>query len=251
VPLPQRDRQVDERLRRLRRRHRGTGSAVQAREQFLQYCSGQDISAATVAKKVKHLKRVFQLAEDRGQLDRHPLRKLKPPKAPDARFACSPTKNVADCAWPPAVRRERPSRPMGASHPYVPGCRHAARRADEHYVARCRFCQHDGRCVTEGWPPGYVGMAHQGYRPSNASSNSRVGEAAGRTPDVPARRQSVCLCPMARYEQIQELRRTGQWPVEKGRSPLSKFCHHFNKIRARAGIMSGTFHDLRRTCLSN
>jgi uncharacterized protein YajQ (UPF0234 family) len=28
-------------------------------EQFIQYCSSQDISAATVAKKVKHLKRVF------------------------------------------------------------------------------------------------------------------------------------------------------------------------------------------------
>jgi len=51
-------------------------------EQFIQYCLNQDISAATVAKKVKHLKRVFQLAEDRGQLDRHPLRKLKAPKAP-------------------------------------------------------------------------------------------------------------------------------------------------------------------------
>jgi integrase len=57
--------------------------------------------------------------------------------------------------------------------------------------------------------------------------------------------------PMARYEHIQELRRTRQWTIEKGRSPLSKFCHHFNKIRRRAGIESGTFHDLRRTCLSN
>jgi integrase len=50
---------------------------------------------------------------------------------------------------------------------------------------------------------------------------------------------------------IQGLRRAGQCSVEKGRSPLSKFCHHFNKIRTRAGIASGTFHDLRRTCLSN
>jgi integrase len=57
--------------------------------------------------------------------------------------------------------------------------------------------------------------------------------------------------PMARYQHIRDLRRTGQWTIEKGRSPLSKFCHHFNKIRARAGITSGTFHDLRRTCLSN
>jgi len=57
--------------------------------------------------------------------------------------------------------------------------------------------------------------------------------------------------PTGRCEFIQELRRKGQWTVERGRSPLSKFCHHFNKIRARAGIESGTFHDLRRTCLSN
>jgi integrase len=61
---------------------------------------------------------------------------------------------------------------------------------------------------------------------------------------------------MVRYKKAKntlryQLRRTGQWTVEKGRSPLSKFCHHFNKIRARAGIASGTFHDLRRTCLSN
>jgi integrase len=57
--------------------------------------------------------------------------------------------------------------------------------------------------------------------------------------------------PMARYEHIQRLRRVGQWSVEKGQSPLSKFCHHFNKIRKLAGIETGTFHDLRRTCLSN
>ncbi len=49
-------------------------------EQFIQHCLGRKLSAGTVTKKVKHLKRVFRLAEDRGQLDRHPLRRLKPPK---------------------------------------------------------------------------------------------------------------------------------------------------------------------------
>jgi integrase len=57
--------------------------------------------------------------------------------------------------------------------------------------------------------------------------------------------------PRARYEHIRQLRRAGQWSVDKGRCPLSKFCHHFNKIRRLAGIETGTFHDLRRTCLSN
>ena len=57
--------------------------------------------------------------------------------------------------------------------------------------------------------------------------------------------------PMVRYECIQEYRRAGLWDVEKGRSPISKFCYHFNKIRDLASIRTGTFHDLRRTCLSN
>ena len=51
-------------------------------ERFIQYCMTKNLTAGTTTKKVKHLKRVFQLAEDRGQPDRHPLRRLKPPKAP-------------------------------------------------------------------------------------------------------------------------------------------------------------------------
>jgi site-specific recombinase XerD len=51
-------------------------------ERFIQYCLRQNLSAGTITNKVKQLKRIFQLAEDRGQLDRHPLRRLKPPKAP-------------------------------------------------------------------------------------------------------------------------------------------------------------------------
>ena len=57
--------------------------------------------------------------------------------------------------------------------------------------------------------------------------------------------------PAARYEYIQGLRRAGRWTVEWGRSPVPKFCHHFNRIRQQAGIETGTFHDLRRTCLSH
>ena len=45
-------------------------------ERFIQYCLAQNLTAGTTTKKVKQLKRVFQLAEDRGQLDRHPLRRL-------------------------------------------------------------------------------------------------------------------------------------------------------------------------------
>jgi hypothetical protein len=33
--------------------------------------------------------------------------------------------------------------------------------------------------------------------------------------------------------------------------PPREFCHHFSKIRRLTGIETGTFHDLRGTCLSN
>ncbi len=49
-------------------------------ERFIQFCFDRKLSAGTATKKIKHLKRVFQRLEDRGQLDRHRLRKLKPPK---------------------------------------------------------------------------------------------------------------------------------------------------------------------------
>jgi len=40
-------------------------------ERFIQYCLTLNLTASTITKKVKQLKRIFQLAEDRGQLDRH------------------------------------------------------------------------------------------------------------------------------------------------------------------------------------
>ena len=60
-------------------------------ERFIQYCLMQNLTAATTTKKVRQLTRGFQLAEDRGQLDRHPLRKLKPPKAPK--------RKIRACTW--------------------------------------------------------------------------------------------------------------------------------------------------------
>lgn len=56
--------------------------------------------------------------------------------------------------------------------------------------------------------------------------------------------------PPARFDRIQERRRQGKWTVEDGRCPLNNFPLQFNKIRERAGIEVGTFHDLRRTCLT-
>ena len=54
-----------------------------------------------------------------------------------------------------------------------------------------------------------------------------------------------------RYDNIQKLRAQGRWTVRQGRCPLSNFRYQFQTIKARAGIDEGTFHDLRRTCITN
>jgi len=51
-------------------------------EQFMQACLDKGNSPATVTKKLKHLNRVFQLAVDRGQLEEHPLRRIRSLKVP-------------------------------------------------------------------------------------------------------------------------------------------------------------------------
>jgi hypothetical protein len=91
-------------------------------ERFIQYCLDRELSAATVTKKVKHLKRVFQLAEDRGPASQ--TQAAQGPTAQDSRLHGPRVQQVVQSR--PAVRRERLPDQMGASHSYVPEYWHAA-----------------------------------------------------------------------------------------------------------------------------
>ena len=94
-------------------------------EQFIQYCLDQGVSAATVTKKVKHLKRVFQLAEDRGQLGQHPLRRLKPPKAPRRKIRVFTDDECRRLCMAARQYEDKGSLgQMGTSHSHVPGHRY-------------------------------------------------------------------------------------------------------------------------------
>jgi integrase len=221
-------------------------------EQFIQDCLGQDISAATVAKKVKHLKRVFQLAEDRGQLDRHPLRRLKPPKAPRRKIRVF-TDDECNRLCEAARRYEEKGRPVKWEL-LIRMCLGTAMRRGELMNTTWRDIDFANMTIdvspkkdcenTWAW---CIKDTDRRTLPLTADLVKSLVELQVSQPEG----NPYIFVPMARYERIQELRRMEQWTIEKGRSPLSKFCHHFNNIRHRAGIKAGTFHDLRRTCLSN
>ena len=57
--------------------------------------------------------------------------------------------------------------------------------------------------------------------------------------------------PPRRYNYIQKIRQMGKWTTRQGKCPVSNFRYQFLRIRERAGIDVGTFHDLRRTCITN
>jgi len=221
-------------------------------ERFIQYCFDREVSAATVTKKVKHLKRVFQLAEDRGQLDRHPLRRLKPPKVARrkirvltdqechnlCRVAREYEENGSPIKWELLIR-------MGLGTGMRRGELLNATWRDIDF-ARMTVDVAPKRDSVDTWE-WHIKDTERRTLPLTAELVSLLVEHQMSQPEG----CPYVFVPMERYERIQELRRAGQWTVERGRSPLSKFCQHFNKIRRLAGIDTGTFHDLRRTCLSN
>jgi len=221
-------------------------------ERFIQYCLTQNLTAGTVTKKVKQLKRVFQLAEDRGQLDRHPLHRLKPPKAPRRKIRVF-TEDECHNLCKAAQQREQKCPPIKWELLIRMGLGTGMRRGE---LMNATWRDIDFANMTVDVSPKkdsvdtwewHIKDTERRTLPLTADLVRLLVEHQISQPEG----NPYVFVPIARYECIQELRRTGQWTVEKGRSPLSKFCHHFNKIRSMAGIRTGTFHDLRRTCLSN
>jgi len=162
-------------------------------ERFIQCCLTQNLTAGTTTKKVKQLKRVFQLAEDRGQLDRHPLRRLKPPKAPKRKirvFAEDECHNLCKAAR----QREGNGSPVKWEL-LIRMCLGTGMRRGELMNATWRDIDFANMTVRpEEGPRKHMGVAYQGHRTSNASVDCRGGEVAGRTPNVPAGRKPVYLC---------------------------------------------------------
>jgi len=221
-------------------------------ERFIQYCLAQNLTAGTTTKKVKQLKRVFQLAEDRGQLDRHPLRKLKPPKVSKqkirvytdqecrslCRFARQYKEKGSPIKWELLIR-------MGLG---------TGMRRGELLNTTWRDIDFARMTVDVSPKKDREGTWEWHIKDTEQRTLPLTAELVRWLVEHQMSQSEGCpyiFVPMARYERIQAYRRAGQWDVEKGRSPLSKFCHHFNKIRDLARIRTGTFHDLRRTCLSN
>jgi integrase len=221
-------------------------------ERFIQYCLDRGLSSGTVTKKIKHLKRVFQLAEDRGQLDHHPLRRLKPPKVSKRKIRVF-TDDECHRLCQAARQYEQKGSPVRWEL-LIRMCLVTGMRRGELMNTTWRNIDFANMTVdvspkkdrTDTWE-WHIKDTDRRTLPLTSDLVKLLVEHQMSQPEG----NPYVFVPMARYEHIQEYRGSHEWTVDKGRSPVSKFCHHFNKIRRLACIETGTFHDLRRTCLSN
>jgi len=221
-------------------------------ERYMRKCFDSGNAPATVAKKVRHIKRMLQLALDRGQLEDHPLRRIKQPKSPRRKvrvfseqecqrligtIRCYDAENHEAMQWEILVR-------MGLC---------TAMRWGELMNTTWMDIDFENKTVevspkkdtahTWEW---HIKDTHRRTLPLTNTMVAMLVEHQTRQADG----YPYVFLPAERYEHIQARRKQGIWTTEDGRKPACNFHRTFRTILTRAGFQ-GHFHDLRRTCLSN
>ena len=220
-------------------------------EQFIQWCLDSGNRSGTARKKIGTLKRLFQLAVQRRQLDENPFRYVRKPKTS-----------------------------QGEIHTYTDEeCESLVRIASEGQIgipfrwdililtALCTGMRR-GELLNTTWRD--IDFAGQKIRISPKENTENTWEWHIKDSDrrnVPLTDEVVQLLaehqaeqpegypyvfvPTERFDCIQEARKAGKWTMRQGKCPVSNFRRQWLIIKPRAGIEQGTFHDLRRTCITN
>jgi len=220
-------------------------------ERFIQICLDGGNRPATVAKKIGALKRLFQLAVERGQLENNPFQYVRKPKTAQRAIhtfsdeecvrmvtAARQLQIGAPFRWDifiltafcTAMRRGELLNTIWQDIDFA-GCKvHVSPKQDDEFTWEWRIKDTDRRDLP--LPNEVVQLL----------AEHRLNQPAG---------YPYVFVPAYRYEQIQRLRQQGNWTERRGLCPVSNFRYQFRVIMAKAGIEKGEFHDLRRTCLTN
>lgn len=220
-------------------------------EKFVQYCLDKGNAPATAAKKLRHLKRLFQLARERSQLDENPLRWIKQPK--------TPMKKINVFADQQSSRLIKAAGQYEEEKPYM----------EWELLIQMALCtgMRRGELLNTTWRDIDFACMSVEVAPKEDSEDiwqwhikdtdrrtlPLTNEVFSMLVDLHTRQPEgipYVFVPADRYEHILKLKKQGKWTVEHGRCPLNNFTRMFKDILRIAAIKEGQFHDLRRTCLS-
>jgi integrase len=205
-----------------------------------------------VAKKLRHLKRFFQLALDRKQLDEHPLKQVKPPRSPSKKINVFTTdeclrilKVAKNCQTENTVNWE-----LLILIALATGMRRA-----ELLNATWRDVNFDEMTIEVNPKPEsnetwlwYVKDTDRRILPLTDQITVMLADHQSRQPEG----YPYVFVPPHRYDHIQGLRKQRKWTLSDARlKVVNNFGLRFGKILTKANVRKLRFHDFRNTALSN
>jgi integrase len=219
-------------------------------ERFIRECLDNGMAPATVAKKVRSIKRIFQLAVDRGQLDESPLARIKQPKTSKKKiriYKDDECRRIIETApdFTDVVRWDllimlalttgmRKSELLNTTWNDID--------LEEHTIDV--QAKEDTR-TTWQW---LIKDSDHRTLPLTEDLVSLLVDFQALQPEG----YPYILVPPFRYDHIQRLRKRGVWTFSNSRTKIiNNFTRQFECILRKAGVKKGTFHDLRRTALRN
>ena len=219
-------------------------------ERFIQSRLDNGNRPATARKKLKALKRLFQMAVERGQLEKNPLTYVRQVKVPEKLIR--------------VYSDDECNKMLKAAREYQAG---KSIRWDLMILTALSTGMRRGEILNTTWRDIDFGSSQILVRPKEETEytwewhikdteirkiplqEGLIKGLAAFQAEQPSGYPYVFVPPV-RYGHIQEVRLQGQWSVSMGRCPLNNFTDRFNMITRRAGI-DGRFHDLRCTCITN
>jgi len=219
-------------------------------ELFRQTYLDEANSPATVSKKLRALKRLFQLAVERRQLIENPLKYVKLPKWTKSKVVVF---KADECERIVKVAQECRNSLRWDLLIYVAlmtGMRRGELLntvwADVDFSAKTvEVSPKENTAETWEW---LIKDTDRRTLPLTDEALVKLAEHQSQQPE----KYPYVFVPPSRYSRIQELRKQGKWTLSDSRlKVINNFDRKFKKIKQRAGIKGKRFHDLRNTALTN
>jgi len=230
---------------------------IEDAESYRQKCLDRGNAPATVAKKMREIKCVFQTAVRRRQLDGNPLQHVKMPRCPNNEIHIY---TEAECdriirAAQDFVLTANPETSVRWDLLILTALCTAQRRAEllnsiwsdvDFAEQTIRVCPKEDVAETWLWR---IKDTDRRTLPLTPELTQMLADHQSRQPDG----CPYVFVPSARYRFIQtELRAKGKWTYSDSRlKVINNFGRDFGLILTRAAVNIGEFHDLRRTAICN
>ncbi|MBN1125079.1 MAG: site-specific integrase [Sedimentisphaerales bacterium] len=221
-------------------------------ERFLQLRLDQKDSPATVGKKLRELRRIFQLATDRGQLESNPLARVKQPRVPKKSVR---TYSQKECEQ--ILRASRQCREKYALRwdLLIPLALTTAMRKSELLNLTWADIDFEAQTIEVRPKADTIETWRWEVKDSDCRTLPLTEELISLLTEHQANQKPgypYVFVPAQRYDHIQQLRTNGKWSYSASRiKVVNNFTQHFKQILKKANVRHGKFHDLRCTALSN